>query len=92
MSDAAANDDHPEWLKEMLREMPWHQPSEWAKYRCRSCDHADWIEDIIVDAFPPTEPGGYPALICPECGGQFLCDASQPEIRSFTKPDRPSDH
>ena len=75
-------------MEEFLEFNP--NPSEWYKYRCRSCDHADWIEDIIVDAFPPIEPGGYPALTCPECGGQFLCDTSQPEIRSFTKPDCPS--
>ena len=23
-------------------------PSEWSKYRCRSCDHTDWVEDIVV--------------------------------------------
>ncbi len=33
-------------------------PSEWYKYRCRSCSHADWVEDIVVDAFPPVEPEG----------------------------------
>jgi len=39
-------------------------PSHWYNYRCRSCEHRDWVEDIIVDGFPPTEPGGCPALIC----------------------------
>ena len=50
MNEMTPQDDQPDWLKEMLREMPWHGPREWARYRCRSCDHADWIEDIIVDA------------------------------------------
>ena len=87
MKEMNPQSDQPDWLKEMLREMPWHGPREWAKYRYRSCDHADWIEDIIVDAFPPTEPGGRPELICPQCGRPFVCDTSVPEIRSFTKPD-----
>ena len=33
---------------------------------------------------------GKDPLLCPRCGGQFLCETSQPEIRSFTKPDCPS--
>ena len=49
--------------------------------------HRDWVEDIIVDGFPPTEPGGCPALICPECGRQFLWDASVPERESYLKPE-----
>ena len=84
MNNLNPEDNQPDWLKERIKEMPWDTPSEWAKYCC--CDHTDWIEDVIVDAFPPTQPGGYPALICPECGGTFLCDTSQPEVRSFTKP------
>ncbi len=87
MNDPNPENDHPEWLKRMLEEMPWHGPKIWAKYRCRSCDHTDWIEDIILDGFPPSEPGGYPALICPECEGTFLSDPSIPEKRSFTKPE-----
>ena len=82
-----SEDKQPDWLKQMLRDMPWHQPTVWAHYRCRSCDYSDWIEDVVVDAFPPTEPGGYPALGCPNCGGSFLCDTSVPERRSFIKPE-----
>jgi predicted RNA-binding Zn-ribbon protein involved in translation (DUF1610 family) len=52
-------------------------PSEWNKYRCRSCRHADWVEDIIVDAFPPVEPEGFPAIECPECGDNFRCNTSE---------------
>ena len=65
-------------------------PSSWYKYRCRSCDHTDWIEDIVVDAFPPTEPGGFPAIVCPECGGSFLCDTSEPVKSSRQHPDHTS--
>ena len=87
MNDPGHETDRPEWLQEMLREMPWHQPSVWAKYHCPSCNCTDWIEDIIVDAFPPEEPGGYPALICPGCEKTFRHDNSVPDKRSFTKPD-----
>ncbi len=68
-------------------EDPWMGPSEWFKYRCRSCDHADWVEDIGVDAFPPEEPGGFPVLMCPACGGDFACDTSMPPKLSKTTPD-----
>jgi len=62
-------------------------PSSWYKYHCRSCDHTDWIEDIVVDAFPPVEPEGFPAIVCPECGGSFRCDTSEPVKRSRQHPD-----
>jgi hypothetical protein len=41
-------------------ENPWTEPSEWYSYRCRSCDHTGWVEDIGVDSFPPEKPGGFP--------------------------------
>ena len=65
-------------------------PSSWYKYRCRSCDHNEWVEDIVVDAFPPTEPGGFPEIVCPECGGSFLCDTSEPVKSSRQHPDHTS--
>ena len=65
-------------------------PSEWYKYRCRSCDHTDWVEDIVVDAFPPAEPEGFPAIVCPECGGDFRCDTSEPTKHSRQHPDHTS--
>jgi hypothetical protein len=71
----------------MLAEMPWQTPSQWYNYRCRSCEHRDWVEEIVVDAFPPTEPGGCPALICPECGEMFLYDLSVPVRTSYWKPE-----
>ena len=67
-------------------EYPWMGHSDWYKYRCRSCNHTDWIEDIVVDAFPSVEPEGVPALICPECGG----DTSEPIKSSLQHPDRTS--
>lgn len=77
----------PDWLRQTLDKIPWHTPSHWYNYRCQSCDHRDWAEDIVVDAFPPTESSGCPALLCPECGGQFLWDASVPEQESYMKPE-----
>ena len=65
-------------------------PGEWYNYRCRSCDHTDWIEDIVVDAFPPVEPEGAPALICPECGGDFRYDTSVETKHSRQHPDHTS--
>lgn len=62
-------------------------PSSWYKYRCLSCSHTDWIEEIVVDAFPDAEPEGFPALVCPECGGDFRCDTSEPVKRSRQHPD-----
>ena len=67
-------------------EIPFQGPTTWYSYRCRSCDHADWIEDIIIDAFPPIESGGCPELICPECHGQYLADPKIAEITSHAKP------
>ena len=66
---------------------PFTGPSDWYKYRGPSCDHADWIEEIVVDAFPPVEPEGVPALISPECGGDFRCDTSEPVKSSLQHPD-----
>jgi hypothetical protein len=79
--------EQPDWVKDMLEEIPWQPPSIWAKYTCSSCSHTDWIEDIILDAFPPDEPGGTSILECPECGKTFLRDKSQPEVKSYTKPE-----
>ncbi len=69
-------------------EYPWMGPSDWYKYRCRSCDYTDWVEDIVVDAFPPVEPGGLAAIVCPKCSGLFLYDPSVPVKSSFQHPDR----
>jgi len=65
-------------------------PSSWYKYRCRSCSHTDWVEDIVVDAFPDAEPEGFPAIVCPECGGDFRCDTSEPMKHSRQHPDHTS--
>jgi len=69
---------------------PFTGPSDWYKYRCRSCDYTDWVEDIVVDSFPPAEPEGFPAIVCPECGGSFRYDASEPVKRSRQHPDHTS--
>jgi predicted nucleic acid-binding Zn ribbon protein len=62
-------------------------PSSWYKYRCRSCSHTDWVEDIVVDAFPDAEPEGFPEIVCPECGGSFRCDTTELVKRSRQHPD-----
>ena len=66
---------------------PFTGPSDWYKYRCRSCNHTDWVEDIVVDAFPPVEPEGFPAIVCPKCSGPFRYDPSVPVKRSLQHPD-----
>ena len=69
-------------------DLPWTAPSEWYRYRCRSCDYAEWVEDIVVDAFP-SEPDGTPALLgCRECGKLMAHDLSEPTIKSSTDPNR----
>jgi hypothetical protein len=58
----------------------------WYFYRCRSCDHTDWVEDIAFFAFPHAKPGEGPVLCCPECGGEFVLDPSKPQKLSFDHP------
>ena len=67
-------------------ELPFNVPSQWYKYRCLSCDHSLWVEDIIVDAFPPERPGGFPVILCHKCNGRFKCDESVHAISSFSDP------
>jgi len=66
---------------------PWTGPSDWFKYRCRFCDYTDWVEDIVVAAFPPAEPEGLAAIVCPQCGGPFRYDPSVPVKSSLQHPD-----
>lgn len=70
---------------------PWTGPSEWYRYRCRSCNHTDWVEEIIVDAFPPNGPGNCPIVQCPKCGGSFCCDPNVPTKHCFGHPDKPAE-
>ena len=73
---------------EPLPDEPFTGPSEWYKYRCHSCSYEDWVEDIVVDAFPPLEPGGFGAIVCPKCSGSFRCDTTEPTKRSYQHPDQ----
>ena len=75
---------------ELQTDEPFTGPSDWYRYRCRSCSHTDWVEDIVVDAFPPVEPEGFPAIVCPECRGNFRCDTSEEVKRSLQHPDHTS--
>lgn len=72
-------------------DLPFSAPSQWYKYRCLSCDHADWVEEIVVDAFPPEKPKGFPVLYCPECNGDFKRDESILPVSSYSNPDLLSD-
>ncbi len=78
---------NPNKPNHLTGEDPWTEPSEWFSYRCRSCNHTGWVEDIGVDSFPPEKHGGVPILQCPECGGDWACDTSIPTKRSFSQPD-----
>ena len=67
---------------------PFTGPSKWFNYRCRSCEHSGWVEDIVVWAFPPNGPGGCPMLICPECEGEWGRDTSKEPELSMETPGR----
>ena len=68
-------------------EDPWTGPSQWFNYRCRSCNHIDWVEDIGALAFPPEYPGGCAVLQCPQCGGDWAWNDAIPPILSQGPPD-----
>ena len=74
-------------VMEQMPDEPFTGPSDWFRYRCRSCSYADWVEDIVVAAFPPVKPEGFPAIVCPNCGKSFRCDTAEPVIRSLQHPD-----
>ena len=44
------------------------------------------VEEIVIDAFPPTGPGNGPILLCPECGKDFVRHTSEQSIMSKTDP------
>jgi hypothetical protein len=69
-------------------EDPWMDPSTWYKYHCPSCSFETWIEDIVVDAFPPERPGGLPLFgSCIQCGNEILRpDPTVPPKKSFRQP------
>ena len=35
-------------------------PNEWYPYFCATCDFRMWVQDIVVDAFPPDGPENAP--------------------------------
>jgi len=45
-----------------------------------------WVEDIVVDAFPPDGPANCPVIICPECGKDFVMTISGQTIMSISDP------
>jgi hypothetical protein len=45
-----------------------------------------WVEDIVVDAFPPNGPGKCPIICCPECGRDFVRDVKRKTFMSKTDP------
>lgn len=66
--------------------LPFNGPGEWYPYRCRACNYTMWIEDIIVDAFPPNGPGKCPIIYCPICEQDFVRDIKKETIMSKTDP------
>ena len=77
--------------QDLWAEAPWNGPSTWYKYRCPSCEFTTWIEDIVIDAFPPERPGGLPLISgCIECGNDILRpDSSVPPKKAFQQPHEP---
>lgn len=65
---------------------PFNGPSEWYPYICYACNCKIWIEDIIVDSFPPNGPGKCPVLYCPVCEKRFVRDIKRDSILSETDP------
>ena len=49
--------------KQEDNDLPFNGPTEWYPYHCLACDCKMWVEDIIVDAFPPDGPGKCP-IVC----------------------------
>ena len=67
-------------------DLPFNGPTEWYPYHCLACDCEMWVEDIIVDAFPPDGPGKCPIVCCPECGQDFVMDIEKDTLMSETDP------
>jgi len=61
-------------------------PNEWYPYLCATCGFRMWVQDIVVDAFPPDGPGKCPIICCPKCGESFVFDVKRNVIRSRTDP------
>ena len=80
--------DHP--MEKPEEEFPFIGNSDWYLYRCRRCGHADWVEDVFIDSFPPSQPEGTPEFLCPKCGGSFRWDTSTEIISSYDPPDHGS--
>lgn len=69
-----------------LEDRPFGGPSEWYLYRCLSCDHTEWVEDIVFDAFPPAAPLDGPVLGCYECNDDMRWDRDTPTRLSEKDP------
>ena len=65
---------------------PFTAQSEWYPYDCCACECKMWVEDIIIDGFPPDGPGHCPIIICPKCGKDFVRDTSEHIIKSTNDP------
>ena len=67
-------------------DLPFNGPGEWYPYRCLACNYKMWVEDIIVDAFPPDGPGKCPIIGCMNCGNDFIRDIEKETLMSKTDP------
>ena len=45
------------------------------------------MKEFLLFEELPDEPGGYPPILCPECGGSFRYDTSELIKRSLKHPD-----
>jgi len=69
-------------------DLPFSGPSEWYPYYCCACKLKIWVEDIVIDAFPPDGPGKCPILCCPECGKNLIRDMKADSFMSEADPNR----
>jgi hypothetical protein len=67
-------------------DLPFNGPTQWYPYRCLACKCKMWVEDIIIDAFPPDGPGKCPIVCCPKCGQDFVRDIKRETIISENDP------
>jgi len=72
--------------KQEEEDLPFNGPTEWYPYRCLACDFEMWVEDIIVDAFPPDGPGKCPIVNCMKCGHDFVRDIKKDTLMSEKDP------
>jgi DNA-directed RNA polymerase subunit RPC12/RpoP len=77
---------HDENKQREDKDLPFNGPVEWYPYHCPACGYKMWVEDIVVDAFPPDGPGRCPIIGCMKCGQDFVRDIEMDTLMSENDP------